>query len=171
MAPEIVDCDEFTVVGVRVITELGASDAGRMWKEKFLPLGKEPSDPEHRYYAVFNFLSDANSQDLAKGIARLRCEYVMGVLGTLDDVPVGMVSWVIPAGKFAEATAKGIDNIRSAVHTLIADWLPDSGYRMVPSPMFAYTESRNPAAKDAVWNVGIPVEKPEVLAQLENWLT
>ncbi len=170
MAPEIIDCDDFTVVGVRVVLEMGTSDTATLWREKFLPLGQAPTDPRHRYYAVFNFLTETNSQDLAKGIAGIRCEYVMGILGSLDNIPVGMVSWVIPSGKFAEATAKGIANIRDTVHRLIADWLPDSGYRMVPSPMFAYTENKNPEAEDAIWKVNIPVEKPEVLAQLENWL-
>lgn len=163
MIPEIVARDEIIVVGVRTIVEMGTQNPERLWREKFLPRQGEIAGIARCYYGVFSHLSDDNKGGLF--------EYVAGMaVDSLNDIPTGMVGWVIPAGKYAETEAAGMGNIAQVCRDLIADWLPDSGYKLLPSPMFAYTKSENPAAASAIWKIDIPMEKPEVLAQLGTWL-
>lgn len=162
MTPEIIDRDEFIVVGIRTLLDAAAQTTGTLWKDQFLPRHNEVKGAEHIYYGVFNSLPDD-----AKGG---RYEYVAGVPATLEDIPVGMVGWVIPAGRYAEADAAGLAGIAQVCRELITEWLPDSGYKLVPSPMFAYTRDKQPDSASAVWKVNIPVETPEVLEQLQKWL-
>lgn len=162
MIPEIIARNECIVVGIRTVMELGTDATGMLWKEKFLPRHAEIPCAENRYYGVFSMLPG----DQGEG----RVEYVAGVIGTLENIPVGMVGWVIPEGNYAEAMAVGLQGVPQICRDIITDWLPDSGYKMVYSPMFAYTDDPQPDSPGAVWKVNIPVETPEALAQLEKWL-
>lgn len=163
MTPEIIARDEFIVVGIRTVLEMGAQTTGTLWKDKFLPRHSELKGADRCYYGVFNLLP-GDEQDV-------RFEYVAGVVtNSLEDIPVGMVGWVIPEGNYAETEATGLGGIGQMGRDLIAEWLPDSGYKLVDSPMFAYTNSPHPDSSDAVWKVNIPVETPEVLAQMQSWL-
>lgn len=163
MTPEIIDRDEFIVVGIRTVLDHGAQNTGTLWKDKFLPRHNELEGADRKYYGVFNILPDNQQEG--------RYEYVAGVVtNSLEDIPLGMVGWVIPASKFAEAEAVGLTGINRVCREVIADWLPDSGYEMMQSPMFAYTSDPHPDSEKAVWKVNIPIETPEVLAELESWL-
>lgn len=161
MSPEITDRDEFIVVGVRTVMEMGAQTTGTLWKDQFLPRHNEIKGADRCYYGVFNSLPD----DEKSG----RYEYVAGVVASLEDIPVGMVGWVIPEGRYAESEAIGLAGINKVCRDIITEWLPDSGYKMVASPMFAYTDSAHPDSPDAVWRVNIPIETPEELEQLKKW--
>ena len=163
MTPEIVSRDGLIVIGIRMIIEMGASEVETIWREKFLPRRSELAGGDNGCYCVFSFLSD----DAWDG----RFEYVAGVaVDSLENIPAGMVGWVIPAGTYAESETPGLKNIGATCREVIADWLPDSGYRLVSSPMFAYTREKRPESGNGIWKVNIPVETPEVLAQLESWL-
>lgn len=162
MTPEIIARNEFIVVGVRAVMEMGAETTGFVWKEKFLPRHSEIAGADRRYYGVFNMLPD----DQAGG----RVEYVAGVAASLENIPIGMVGWVIPEGNYAEATAIGLSSVAQVCRLIIADWLPDSGYQLMCSPMFAYTDNPHPDSAEAIWKINVPVETPEALAQLEKWL-
>lgn len=161
MSPEIIDRDEFIVVGIRTVMEMGAQTTGTLWKDQFLPRHNEIKGADRSYYGVFNSLPD----DEKSG----RYEYVAGVVGSFEDIPVGMVGWVIPEGRYAESDAIGLAGINKVCRDVITEWLPDSGYKMVASPMFAYTDSAHPDSPDAVWKVNIPIETPEELEQLKKW--
>lgn len=163
MTPEIIARDEFIVVGIRTVLDLSEDTAGELWKDKFLPRRAELGAGKSRCFGVFSVLSD----DEIDG----RCEYVAGAAtDSLEDIPVGMVGWVVPAGTYAEAEACGLGCISPTCREVIADWLPDSGYKLVSGPMFAYTDAARPDVEDALWKVNIPIETPEILAQLENLL-
>lgn len=164
MAPEIIDRDEVIVVGIRAVLDNAALNTGTLWKDKFLPRQHEIKSADRKYYAVFNALPNTDAECG-------RYEYVAGVVtNSLENIPVGMVGWVIPAGKFAETEAIGLTGIHQACRELIADWLPDSGYEMMQSPMFAYTSEMHPDGEQAVWKINVPIETPEILAELEQWL-
>lgn len=164
MTPEIIDRDEFIVVGIRTVLDRDALNTGTLWKDKFLPRHGELEGADRRYYAVFNELSNDQRESG-------RYEYVAGVVtNSLENIPLGMVGWMIPASKFAEAEAVGLAGINRVCREVIADWLPDSGYEMMHSPMFAYTSDPHPDGEQAVWKVNVPIETPEVLAELESWL-
>lgn len=158
---EIVDRDEIMVVGVRTVMEMGEADIAAVWRDKFLPRQSEVAGADHRYYGVFNVIPD----ELKDG----RFEFVAGVVSSLENVPVGMVCWIVPEGKYVEAEAVGLTGIRQVCRDVVTEWLPDSGYKMVFSPMFAYTGDAHPDSERATWKVNIPVETPEVLEQLEKW--
>ncbi|MCC8166833.1 MAG: GyrI-like domain-containing protein [Planctomycetes bacterium] len=172
MSPEIITRDEFIVMGIRSVLDDNAENTGTLWKDKFLPRHNELDGADRRYYGVFSLLSGSPEPAFSAGgdSDDMRVEYVAGVVGSLENIPLGMVSWVIPAGTYAEMEATGLAGIRVACRNLIADWLPDSGYRMVSSPLFAYTDSEHPDSEQAVWKVNIPVETPEELARLEKWM-
>lgn len=164
MTPQIINRDEFIVVGVRTVVELGAPATGTLWKDEFLPRHSELKGADRRYYGVFSALSSDKNDG--------RYEYVAGMAAnSLEDIPVGMVGWVVPAGKYAEVSATGLTGIYQACRNTITDWVPDSGYKVIATPMFAYTDSPQPDSPDTTWKVNIPVETPERLAQLESWLS
>ncbi len=164
MTPEIVSRDEFIVVGVRTVLDFGEQSADTLWKDKFIPRRGELAVVDGRCYCVFSMLSE-------EGKDPGRVEYVAGmVTNSLENIPVGMVGWVIPSGTYAEMSATGQTGIGQACRELIADWLPDSGYTLVAGPIYASTDSPQPDSPEAVWKINVPIETPERLAQLGNWL-
>ncbi len=161
MSPEIIDRDEFIVVGIRTVIEMGTETPGTLWKDQFLPRHNEISGADSLYYSVFNALPDAKK--------RGRFEYVAGVVGTLENIPEGMVGWIIPVGRYARIQAAGLEGMAAACRGLITDWLPDSGYRRVESPIFACTGDRQPDSPEALWTVHVPIETPEEIEALRKW--
>lgn len=162
MTPEIIEREEMIVVGVRSVLAIGENAFEDVWKNEFLPRCGEIAGAEKEYCGVFNPLPDDKDG---------RYEYVAGVLtDSLEDIPIGMVGWIVPAGTYAIGESRGLRDIYRACRELITVWLPDSGYHRLPSPMFAFTPERHPERDDAPWRVGVPVEKIELLPQLESWL-
>lgn len=162
MTPELVEREEMIVVGVRSILGLGEAASDSIWKNDFLPRRDEIPGTNKTYYGVFNLLPDDKEG---------RLEYVAGVLtDSLENIPFGMVGWILPTGTYAICEARGLHGVYQTCRDLATVWLPDSGYHRLASPMFAYTSETEPDKDDAVWKVGIPVEKTELLAQLETWL-
>lgn len=164
MNPEIVERDEFIVVGIRTVLDIDATDTGNLWRDEFLPRRHELKKADNRYYGVFNIILPPNESKDS------RFEYVAGVIGSLESIPNGMVGWLIPAGTYAQVEAVGVAGINKTCRDLIADWLPDSGYSLTQSAMYAYTEDEHPDSPTAVWKVNVPVETPEVLEELKKWL-
>jgi predicted transcriptional regulator YdeE len=161
MTPAIIVRDEFIVVGIRAVLETDAHTTGTLWKDGFLPRHSEIANSLQVYYGVFNTLPG----DEQSG----RYEYVAGVASDLENIPVGMVGWVIPGGSYAEAEATGLPGIGQVCRELIANWLPNSGYKKVASPMFAHTTHRQPDSPEAVWKINIPVATPEELEKMDKW--
>lgn len=162
MTPEIIERDEFIVVGIRTVHEMGFEGAASLWEERFLPRQNEVKGLDRHYYGVFNFLPNDHEG---------RIEYVAGVVtDSLENIPLGMVGWVLPMGTYAEITAAGLAASTKAYRDLITEWLPDSGFQVVNSPMFAYTADKHPGSRKAMWKVNIPVETPDKLARYETWL-
>ncbi len=161
MTPEIIDRDEFIVVGVRAVLEIGERAALALWKEHFAPRKGEIENADRKYYGVFNFLPGEGKPG--------RCEYVAGVERSLDGMPEGMVGWVIPSGKYARLRTLGLPGISGACRDLIAEWLPDSGFKRMDSPIFSCTMADCPDAPDAEWEVYVPIETPEELENLKQW--
>ncbi|MDR1744154.1 MAG: GyrI-like domain-containing protein [Planctomycetota bacterium] len=162
MTPEIVDRDEFIVVGVRAVLEVGALATGALWREQFFPRKGEVAGVDRKYYGVFNFPSGAGGKPG-------RCEYVAGVARSLDSMPEGMVGWVIPSGKYARIHAAGLPGISPACRDLIAEWLPDSGFKRTDSPIVTCTAAEVPDSAGAEWEIYVPVETPEEVEYLKKW--
>lgn len=162
MTPEIVDRDELIVVGIRSVLEIDAGAVAALWKEHFFPRRGEVAGADNMHYGVFNFLPAEDGKPP-------RCEYVAGVMQSLDSIPEGMVGWIIPAGKYARIRAKGLADIPCACRDLLAEWMPDSGFKQMDSPVFIRTAAARPDAPDAEWEINIPVETPEELENLRHW--
>ncbi len=163
MTPQIVTRDEFIVVGIRTLLEKGASTTGRLWKDEFLPRHSEirGGAPGEKYYCVFSALPAGSGGE--------RYEYVAGVVADLESIPEGMVGWILPDGDYAELEATGLTGIGKACGEIIDGWLPESGYHIVQSPMFAYTAHPQPDSTEAVWRVNVPVATSEELEKLKQW--
>lgn len=161
MNPEILDRDEFIVVGVRKVLEAGPQTVGALWKDQILPRRNEVNSADKRYYCVFSIPPSEDKRE--------RYEYVAGAIGSLESIPTGMVGWPIPSGKYAQTIAVGLEGIAPTCRNLVTDWLPDSGYSMTQGVIFAYTDDENPESPSAKWKVNIPVETPEVLEELMKW--
>lgn len=160
MNPKLTETDEFIVVGVRAVLEPDAGAFASVWREKFLPRQDE-LPATGGYYCVFNPLPHD---------PRKRWEFVAGrKTDSLENIPTGMVGWIVPSGTYACAEAAGIAALRQSCDDIVTSWLPHSGYRRVSSPMFASCDA-DPAGPDTAWQVGVPVETPEALAQIETWL-
>ncbi len=162
MTPQIVARDEFIVVGIRTLLEKAAATTGSLWKDEFLPRRCEVKGcGPQQYYAVFSALPGAGRGE--------RYEYVAGVVSDLESIPEGMVGWILPDGDYAELEAAGLTGIGKACGEIIEGWLPESGYHIVQSPMFAYTTHPHPDSPEAVWKVNVPVATSEELETLKKW--
>lgn len=161
MTPELIDRDEFIVVGIRVVLDTASPAAKTLWRDGALPRLSTIKTPDARYYGVFSPVPD--------GRDALRFEYVAGVASTLDHIPEGMVGWVVPQCRYAQIRCAGIAGSFTACRQLATDWLPDSGFILADSPMFAFTDSKSPAEPGAEWTVCIPIETREELEQLKRW--
>lgn len=161
MTPEIVDREEFVVVGVRAVLAVDAGAVTALWREQFFPRRGEVNGEDGKYYGVFNFTPEEGKPP--------RCEYVAGVLRSIDSIPEGMVGWIIPSGKYARIRATGLAAIPGACRDLLAEWLPDSGFRKMDSPIFTSTAAGEADAPGAEWEINIPIETPEELEKLKQW--
>lgn len=163
MTPDIIAREEFIVIGVRSVLDLYAPDVDVLWREKLLPRRQEMRSVTPEYYGVFNLL---------ESVDECRVEYVAGVVvDSLENIPLGMVSWVVPSATYAEISASGLPGAATACRELITEWLPDSGYQRAASPMFAYTADARPDSPGAVWKINIPVETPGSITQVRRWMS
>lgn len=162
MTPDIITREEFLVIGIRSVLDLYADDVDALWREKLLPRRAEMHGITPAYYSVFNLLESAGE---------CRVEYVAGVAAdSLEAIPLGMVSWVVPTATYAEVAASGLPGVAEACRELITEWLPDSGYQRTASPMFAYTEDARPDSPQALWKINIPIETPGSITQVRRWM-
>ncbi len=161
MTPEIVDRDEIIVVGIRAVLEIGAHAAIALWKEQFAPRKGEVKRVDSNYYGVFNILPGESKTG--------RCEYVAGVASSLENIPEGMVGWVIPSGKYARLRTLGLPGISGACRDMITEWLPDSGFKRMDSPIFTCTGADCPESPEMEWDIYVPIETPEEVENLKQW--
>lgn len=163
MTPQIIDREEFIVVGIRAVLDPESDAACDFWKDLVARHGAEFTAGECRYYGVFDRLSEEKG-----GLY----EYVGGMVApSLEDIPVGMVGWIVPAGTYAEVEARGLAGGNEIRRAFIVDWLPDSGYQLAANPTFICTESPEPASPDAVWRVNIPVDTNEAVERMARWFS
>lgn len=161
MTPEILERVEFIIVGIRSVLRLGESEEIGLWTERLLPRTAEIAPGKQEFYCVFGQIP---------GDLDGKFEYVAGVkTDSLENIPTGMAGWIVPSGNYAVAEARSLANIGPICREIITDWLPDSGYRRVKGPMFARAAGDGADPTKAKWTVNVPIETPEVLAQLDTW--
>lgn len=165
MKPDIVEKPAFLVVGIRNVWDLNPQVLESLWQEKILPRRKEikaAPGTENSAFGVFGPIPD-NSEKLY--------EYVAGLMvPSLEDIPLGMVGWEIPAGIYAATTAQGLANVYPVYREVIDKWLPQSGYEAVNSPVFTISSNlEKPADPATYWQINVRIRNPRHKSEIEMW--
>lgn len=144
---EIATKDEITVVGMRHMK----GQIMQLWQE-FLPRSVEIKNSLDKgvFYGFQGMVDGSDSVYIA-------CTEV----STFDDVPEGMVSWTIPAGKYAVFTCKGIPESLDDTfdEKLYTNWLPSA--ELEPSANYyveIYDQRFRPGSEDSEVDLWVPVK-------------
>jgi len=158
MEPEIVQSKEFTVVGLelKTTTEKGKNfrEIPQFWHD-VLTEGLMQSVPNKKHAEsmlgiCMDFQADGSFS------------YVIGVeVINTDDVPITMVSRIIPAGTYAKFTAIGPlpHAIQDTVKYIYREWLPESGYCRADAPDFELYDERVERGDQAEVDIYVPIIK------------
>jgi AraC family transcriptional regulator len=150
MEPKIVAREAFTVVGMKYHGKNENNEIPQLW-DKFGPRAEEIKhivDPHVAYGVCGNFDDSSHEFDYVAGFE----------VDSTTEIPEGMVSWDVPAGKYAVFTCTlptlG-ETYQHAYHT----WLPQSGYQRAPGPEFElYDESFDPEDPSSKMDAYIPLK-------------
>jgi len=120
----------FLVAGLRYAGKNEHGEVPALWDKEFLP----------RIHELDNFRTGATY-----GISRVMpdipwqegFEYLAGVeVGSLENLPPGMVGWEIPAQTYAILPANDVSGLAPALVYYYSEWLPRSKeYRSADGPM------------------------------------
>ena len=161
MDTEIIDLEETIVVGVR-----SASGSARCLEEAlaaFRLRREENRGVNGKARLVVSHIPDEG--------AGHPCECVAGLAAdSLENIPAGMVGWLVPSGRYARFEVGGLPEIAAACLAVLAEWLPGSGYRMAESPLLIHPDSGNPDSPEAAWWIYLPLINPGELADLRKWV-
>ena len=161
--PEIIEKDEFTVVGLEA-PFIGAlsPDAnnfqviGPLWGSFFERVGEVQNRIVKAHYGVISCPPESERSHPHE------CQYLAGVLvSEVDDLPDGMTSHDVPATTFAVFTHRGlIDNLPETLHQAYKVWLPQSGYKFAGLEVEQYDERFSPGSQeDSEWETWIAVTR------------
>ena len=79
-----------------------------------------------------------------------------------ESIPEGMISYTIPAGRYAAFTHKGkLDTLAETVREIHQTWLPTSGHiaRADAPEIEIYDERFNPASENSEMEIWVPIEE------------
>lgn len=149
MEPKIVSKPTFTVVGMKFRGKPEGGEIPALWREF------NPRVREIRYLSESdNFYGVMDNYDEKTG----QFDYVSAAeVSKVVDVPEGMMSWDVPANKYAMLEFK-FSEIRQAFQNIYR-WIPDSGNERAPGPEFEYYPSEfNPDNPDSMMQIYIPIK-------------
>ena len=148
MEPQIVKKPAMTLVGLQLHGKLEGIDLKSLWNG-FGPRMAEikGGDPNVCYGAMDNYSEATGEFDYLAA-----CE-----AKSAATLPVGMVSWNIPAQTYAVFPCT-LPEIGQAWMTAYQQWLPKSGYRRAAGPEFElYDEKFNPQDPASVLYLYVPI--------------
>jgi AraC family transcriptional regulator len=99
-----------------------------LWK-KFMPRRKELVNSVNDEFIALQVYSDFNNFENSFDI------WACVAVSTLDDIPQGMKSLIIPEGEYAVFLQKGMD-AASTYQRIMTEWLPNSKYKIDDRPHF-----------------------------------
>ena len=149
MEPKIVSKSAFTVVGMKYRGKNENNEIAQMWGV-FVPRIREiPHITDQD--TCYGICHDLEENDVF--------EYVAGIAVTsVENVPEGMVSWEVPAQKYAVFPCT-LPTIHEAYHYAFETWLPQSGYRRAEGPDFElYDATFEPDVEDSQLYIYIPIK-------------
>jgi AraC family transcriptional regulator len=150
MEPKIVEREAFTVVGMRYRGKNENNEIPQMWGV-FGPRMQEIEDVANR--SVCYGISD--NVDASTG----EFDYIAGLeVSGGKEVPEGMVSWEVPAGRYAvfpTTLPKIGETFQHAYH----EWMPASEFEHRPGPDFEqYDQSFDNDDPDSQFDLFIPLK-------------
>lgn len=89
------------------------------------------------------------------------CFYIAGTeVKSMDQIPQGMMSMTIPAGRYAVFTHKGsLQKLQMTMKYIYGSWLPKSGEKLRDAPDFeVYDQRFKPDSEDSELDIYIPVQ-------------
>ena len=127
MTPEIKEKEGFTVVGLRYFGTNVNNDIPKVWDDLLTRAGeiRHLSNPNH-YYGLCSVPeggSDPGEQ----------FEYIAGRPVTRpEDIPDGMVTREVPAGKYAVFTHSGsLGNLKDTYAYIYGEWAETGGFEII----------------------------------------
>ena len=152
MEPKIESKNAFTVVGMKYRGKPEKDEIPALWRQ-FVPRIGEIKNLTGSH-ASFGGFGVMDNYDESTG----QFDYVSAVeVTTAEDIPEGMMSWEIPAHKYA-VLEFNFSEIHQAFKKIYA-WLPESGNKRAVGPEFEYYppgfESSEP---DSPMFIYIPIE-------------
>lgn len=149
MEPEIVSKPTFTIVGMKYRGKPEGDEIPSLWRE-FKPRIREIKNltPSDESYGVMDNYDEKTGQ----------FDYVSAVeVSKVVDVPEGMMSWDIPANKYATLEFK-FSEIQQAFQNIYR-WIPESGNERAPGPEFEYYPPEfDPDDPDSRMQIYIPIK-------------
>lgn len=149
MEPNIVSKPTFTIVGMKYRGKPKGDEIPALWR-KFIPRIREIKylTPSDESYGVMDNYDEKTGQ----------FDYVSAAeVSKVVDVPEGMMSWDIPANKYAVLEFK-FSEIQQAFQNIYR-WIPESGNERAPGPEFEYYSPEfDPDNPDSLMQIYIPIK-------------
>ncbi|HCB47971.1 MAG TPA: hypothetical protein DEP47_00200 [Chloroflexi bacterium] len=149
MEPNVVSKPTFTIVGMKYRGKPEGDEIPDLWRE-FNPRIREIKylTPSDESYGVMDNYDEKTGQ----------FDYVSAVeVSKVVDVPEGMMSWDIPANKYATLEFE-FSEIRQAFDNIYR-WIPESGNERAPGPEFEYYPPEfDPDDPDSRMQIYIPIK-------------
>lgn len=131
LQPEFVDRSALTVTGLRYAGRNEHGEIPALWDEQFIPLvmKADPGDHDRVFYGVTRQIDGV---PWSEGF-----EYLAAVaVGTIPNLPDGLVVWEMPAQQYAVLPAQGVPSIGIMSEYFYGTWLPRSAeWEAVDGPM------------------------------------
>ncbi len=155
MNPEIVNCKEKKLVGLRRVVSMTVYDAAPLWQE-FMPhlsriLGRTDSSTVSLSKYPRGYFENF---DPGTEFEKWAAVEVSGI----GELPEGLESLTVSSGEYAVFHYIGSSSDRSIFERIYCTWLPNSIYRLDNRPHFEILgEKYKNAATDSEENIYIPV--------------
>jgi predicted transcriptional regulator YdeE len=147
MEPKIVSKAAFTAVGMLYHGKNENNEISQMW-QKFNPRMQEIQKIEDGAFGICGQPEESGAFKYLAGFA----------VSSAESVPPGMVTWEVPAQKYAVFPCT-LPTLHATYKHAFEAWLPKSGYKYTHGPDFEYyDESFDPEKADSVLHIYIPIE-------------
>ena len=168
MEAKIVSKDKIKVIGMNVITTQKNNTIPQLWN-KFNPVAcsiKNIAEPRIA-------LGICPHTDLKDFNEETEFEYISGMIVTsFEEIPEGMMSYEVPAQRYAVFTHKGsLETLGETYHSIYTDWFAKNDYEFQPGAEFElYDERFKFGAEDSEMDIYVPI-KQEFFGNPEKYLS
>lgn len=155
MEPKIQIIREKKLIGISLTMSLVANRTGELWRS-FMPRRKEIKNHLNSELISLQRYDHKHFQQFDP--AREFTKWAAVEVSSLNDVPEGMHTLVVPAGEYAIFLHKGSSNDTTTYEYIFGEWLPGSKYQLDHRPHFEILgekyKNMNPESEEHIY---IPV--------------